>query len=102
MNFFIPQADVKDYEQTYGAIVKTVKEQMRIPITGRRIYSLDYVKDGKNLHFEVGQLEPQGRYEVLVILESKPHVVFTREINGSHGVTILVSNDDITNVEYFE
>jgi hypothetical protein len=100
---FIPQVPRTKYEETYEEIAKSVKEQMRTSITPRRIYSLDYVHDKKRCHAEVGMVDPQqGRYEVVAIFESKPYIVYTRSANGSHGLTILVSGDEITTIKDFD
>lgn len=103
MKFFIPHVSEAYYAQTYEGIIDAVKEQMRVPVTARKIYRLDYVHDKKQLRAEVGKLDPQqGRYEVFAILESRPYIVFTRLSNGGAGLTILVSNDEITEVVDFE
>ena len=103
MKFFVPQTQRQNYEKAYRTIVDLVKKQMRMPVTERRIYSLRYVQDKKTWVAAVGQPEPQeGRYEILAILEAKPHVVYTRTKNGGEGVTILINNDDITEVVDFD
>lgn len=103
MKFFVPQVPQAQYQTTYDGIAKSVKEQLRIPITGRKIFSLDYAQGKKKWHAEVGQLDPQqGRYEILAIFEAKPHIVFTRAPGGGQGLTILVSNDEITGVQDFD
>jgi hypothetical protein len=103
MKFFVPQAQPSEYEATYQAICGVVKDQLRTPLSERRIFSLSYTHDKRRFRAEVGQLDPQqGRYEVLAIFESKPHIIFTRAQNGGHGVTILVSSDEVTAVEEFD
>jgi hypothetical protein len=102
MKFFVPQTEASEYETAYQGILRAVKDQMRMPITERRIFSISYVHDKKKFHADVGGLDPQqGRYEVLAILESKPHVIFTRAENGDPGLTMLVNSDEITDVEDF-
>jgi len=103
LKFFVPHVSKADYARTYDGIIDAVKEQMRVPVTPRKIFRLDYVHDKKRLRAEVGKLDPQqGRYEVFAILESRPYVVFTRLSNGEAGLTMLVSNDEITEVVDFE
>jgi hypothetical protein len=102
MKFFVPQTEVSEYETAYQGILRSVKDQMRMPITDRRIYSINYVHDKKKFRAKVGDLDPQqGRYEVVAILESKPHVIFTRAENGDPGLTMLVNSDEITEIEDF-
>ena len=103
MKFFVPQSARREYQTTYDEIRKSVKEQLRVQIAERKIFSIDYVHDKKPWRAEVGQLDPQqGRYEVIAIFQSKPHIVFTRSPNGASGLTILVNSDEITEVEDFQ
>jgi hypothetical protein len=103
MKFFIPHVPEADYAQTYDGIIKSVKEQMRIPVAPRKIYRLEYTQGKKQFKAEVGRPDPQqGRYEIFAILEAKPYVVFTRLSDGGPGLTILVSSDDVTGVIDFE
>lgn len=102
MKFFVPQASPAEYEATYGAIKKLVTEQLKTPITPRRIRRIDYLHDKKTYHLQVGSLEQQGRYEVLAILESKPYIIYTRTKSGQGGITILVNCDEVTAVEDFD
>lgn len=102
MKFFVPQAKPAEYEASYAAITKIVSEQLKTPITPRRIFSLDYVHDKKKCRLEVGNLDLQGRYEIIAIFESKPYIIYTRTHSGQGGITILVNGDEITTVEDFE
>lgn len=103
MKFFVPQSARREYQETYEGIRKSVKEQLRVQIAERKIFSIDYVHDKKKWRAEVGQLDPQqGRYEVIAIFQSKPHIVFTRAVDGANGLTILVNSDEITEVEDFQ
>lgn len=89
-------------EAVYAGITDSLKEQLRWPITPRRIRSLDYIHDKKRCRVEVGQLESQeNRYRILAIFESNHYIVFTRADDGGHGVTILVNKDEVTAVEDF-
>ncbi len=103
MKFFVPQVTRSKAEENYEEIAKSVKDQLRLPITESRIFSINYVHDKKRCRAEVGKPEPQqGRYDVVAIFESKPYIVFTRGKDGAAGLTILVSNDEITDIEYFD
>jgi hypothetical protein len=103
MNFFIPRVGADRHQTTYDNITKIVKDQLGTVISERRVFSINYVHDKKKRRAEVGQLDPQmGRYEVAAIFESKPHIVFTRAIDGGKGLTMLVSSEEITDIEYFD
>jgi hypothetical protein len=102
MRFFVPQARGPEQEQTYQSIIAALKDQLRWPISPRRIYSIQYHHDKKTYAAAVGTLEPlENRYEILAILESNFYLIFTRLPNGAHGVTILVSKDEILEIEDF-
>jgi hypothetical protein len=102
MKFFVPQVAPGDFQATYEGIVKAVKDQLRIPIVERKIFSINYIHDKKPWRAEVGQLDPEhGRYKVVAIFEAKPYIVYTRALNGDQGITILVSGDEISAIEDF-
>lgn len=87
----------------YGQTRDLLKEQLRWPITDRRIASLRYVHDKKVCTATVGQLENQNhRYEIVAIYESSLYIVYTRAPNGAAGVTILVAKEEVTDVEDFD
>lgn len=103
MKFFIPHIAEDKYDLAYSNIITSVKEQMRIPVAARKIYTLEYIHDKRRRIAQVGQLDPQqGRYEVFAILEAKPYIVYTRRSDGGAGLTILVSNDEVTTITDFE
>jgi hypothetical protein len=103
VKFFMPQIATAQYPEVYEAIANSVKEQLRLKIEPKKIFRLEYVHDKHRLVAEVGMPDPQeGRYEVFAIFEAKPFIVFTRKNDGGDGLTMLVANDEITNVEYFD
>jgi hypothetical protein len=103
VKFFIPQTKKSEYDKQYQAIIATLKDQLRWPITDRRIYSLEYVHDKKNFKVEVGKLDPyEQRYEVVAILESSTFLVFTRTKDKGVGVTILVNPQEVTGIVNFD
>lgn len=103
MEFFIPETKPSQTEAVYTGMMEALKEQLRWPITPRRIFKLKYIHDKKPWQAEVGQLERQGnRYQILAIFESNCYIVFTRDTDGSHGVTILVNKDEVTDIEDFQ
>ena len=102
MKFFVPRTKASEYGASYESIISVVKDQLRTPITERKIFSINYTHDKKRLRAEVGGLDPQmGRYEVCAIFESKPHIIFTRTEKGEPALTILVNSDEVTAVEDF-
>jgi hypothetical protein len=103
MRFFVPHVSAAKTTDTYDNIVKSVKDQLRVTIATRKIFSISYVHDKKMLKAQVGKPDPQsGRYEVVAILEAKPYIVFTRGNDGGPGLNLLVSHDEITEVIDFD
>jgi ABC-type phosphate/phosphonate transport system substrate-binding protein len=103
MKFFIPDTKPADTQEAYQGIAKLLKEQLRMPITDRRIYSLSYTHDKRKWRAVVGEREEQeDRYDIVAIFEAKPYIVFTRAQNGGQGLTIMVNPDEITAIEYFD
>jgi hypothetical protein len=103
MKFFVPQMKKSQAEASYQVLYDHLKDQLRMPIGTRRIFSIDYTHDKKPWHAEVGQLDQQEkRYEVAAIFESGVYIVFTRAKNGNPGPKILVSKDEVTDVQDFE
>ena len=99
MKFHIPQVPASQQEAAYAVIAKAVKEQMRINVTPRRIFGINYLHDKKRINVRVGEHDPHdGRHIVLAILESSPYVVYTRQLTGGPGVNILVNKDEITEI----
>ena len=102
MKFFIPELEPTQYEEAYRNMRDAVHDQMRTTITERRIRSISYLHDKKRYVATVGETMPkQDRFEVMAIYESKPYVIFTRTKSGGQGVTILVNQDEITDIEEF-
>lgn len=99
MKFTVPGAKPADAEAAYQAIIDEVKDQLRIPIGTRRIASIRYLHDKRRYLAKVGGLDPQqGRYQVVAILEAKPHIIYTRTEAGGQGLTMLVNSDEITEI----
>jgi hypothetical protein len=103
MKFFVPHTKKAEAEAVHRGMAESLKGQFRMPMSERRIYSLNYVNSRKKWRAEVGQMEQQeGRYEILAIFESKPYIIVTRAKNGEPGLTILVDKDEVTLAEDFE
>lgn len=103
MKFFIPHTKKAETEGAYQGMAEALKNQFRMPIDERRIFSLSYINSRKKWHAQVGQMEEQeGRYKILAIFESKPYIVVTQAKNGDQGLTILVDKTEVTAVEEFD
>jgi hypothetical protein len=103
MKFFVPDTSPKDCQSVYEDINKLLKDQLKTPITDRRIYNLSYRQDKKDWRLQVGELDQrEARYQVQAIFESKPYIVVTKGRRGGIGPTILVDADDVTAVEEFD
>ena len=103
MKFFIPNTKPSEAEASYEAIIAMLKDKFGLPITERRIQSLDYLNSKKKWHAEVGKLEQQeNRYEILAIFESKSYIVHTGVKGGGAGLTILVDRDEVTGAVDFD
>ena len=101
--FFIPHVPGGQRDGVYGDIVAAVKDQLKCPITERRIARLVYRNGRRMLTAAVGSQEQmEGHYEVVAILESKFYVVVTKSSNGAAGPCILVDAGDVAVVESFK
>lgn len=103
MQFFVPQAKKRDYETTYEGLIDIAKDQLRWPVTSRKIFRIEYISHKKPFIAEVGRLAPaEHRYEIVAILDSTVYLVVTKAIDGGPGITILVDKSDVTSVIEFD
>jgi hypothetical protein len=103
MRFFVPGISNPQAEAAYRALYEAAKDQLRTPITAKRILSLNYVHDKQAVCVRVGEAHPeQYRYRVVAILESRPFIVMTQSLTGSPGPTYMVNSAEITEVTEFE
>lgn len=102
MEFFIPNTEKVGFESFYTDIIAKIKDQLKVVITSRKIFSISYTHDKKPCYAEVGKLERNGRYEILAIFEANPYIVFTKAKNGEQNLTILVSKEEITQIQDFD
>jgi len=103
VQFFLPQVEKDDTEESYRAIKDALLRQLRLPIQDRRVFRLHYVNSKKKWHAEVGQPEQQERrYQILAIFESRQFIIFTRTNQGDSGPVILVDKDEVVEAEDFE
>ena len=103
MKFFVPGTSAAHSETAYRTLFDAAKDQLRTPISEKRIFSLRYIHDKRTVSIEVGEPHPHHpKYQILAILESHPHIVLTRDRLGKHGPTIMVANAEITEVVEFD
>ncbi len=103
MKFFIPNTKKAEHEAVYTDLAATLKDQLRITITNRKIFSISYTHDKREWYAEVGKLDQMGKKnEIVAIFEANPYIVFTKTKDGSRGITILVSKDEVHDVKDFE
>lgn len=100
--FFVPHIPDAKAAAIHQGIAALVKDQLRLTMTTRRIYSLKYIQNKKRHTAVVGQIEEhERRYDILAIYEGPTYVVYTRATDGGAGLTILVNKDEIISVEDF-
>lgn len=108
--FFLPGSE-NDHdlaERNYSAIKKFAEKQGCWRVSGRRVFRIDYVHNGKDMHAQVGEPHPYGHpfsWEympgiddpragefVVVILETEggPYLVCTHNRGVFQGEPILV------------
>lgn len=103
MKFFMPQVAEPQVETVYQSLVEAAKSQMKITITPRRIYGLNYVHDKRTLRLVVGGAHPEHLgHIILAILESNPYMVVTHSLRGGGGLTILVNGSEVTETVEFD
>ena len=104
MKFFLPYiTDPKQEEETYTAIKAHVADQMHTNITNRRIFSIDYERDRKNFHIEVGQIYKEAEEMIITIFDSSlMYYVFNTNRGVVLGMPLIIDNYEIRIVTDFE
>jgi hypothetical protein len=103
MKFFIPGVQRAQSEAVYKALFDTAKDQLRTPISPKRILSVRYIHDKREVVLKIGEPHPQNyRYVVMAIFESQPHIVVTQSSSAKPGPTFMVNSAEITEVTEFE
>lgn len=103
MRFFIPSTKKSEIDLVYQGMVDFLKDQLRVVISDRKIFSITYIHDKKEILAQVGQLDQKGgRYEIMAIFESNPYIIYTQGKDGGNGVTILVDKNEIAAVKDFD
>jgi hypothetical protein len=111
MKFFIPgfEDDFAAAERFYEDLKKITISQLgrHIKISPRRIYSIDYFHNGKDMTATVGQKYKDSRYsvdgEVIAIFESDDDLCFVytaRHIVEGYG-PILVGSEEVIRIKDF-
>ncbi|MGC1404011.1 MAG: hypothetical protein WA974_13915 [Thermodesulfobacteriota bacterium] len=103
MKFFVPGIQDKDKaEEAWLAVKKFAEKTLDWEISNRRISRVYYRDKGKDVHLEVGQLSPDNRERVLMILKSNTYLVCAINRGFLCGMPLLIGKDEIWRVEHFE
>ncbi len=103
MKFFIPNAkDDKQAEEVYNGIIKFAEENLKWGVNTDRIYSIRYSHEGKDFLAKVGEVENRTKDLVLAILKSTTYLICTINRGGLRGMPILVGENEIERIEYFD
>ncbi|MBN1186821.1 MAG: hypothetical protein JXB49_31375 [Bacteroidales bacterium] len=104
MKFFLPYIpDSKQAEVTYIEIKTRVSEQMHANITTRRIFSIDYERDQKKYHIEIGQIIKDVKEIAFTIFEcANMYYVCTSNRGVVRGMPLIIDNYEIRLVTDFE
>jgi hypothetical protein len=80
-------------------MIAAIKYQFNWKATERRILSLSYTRDRRNIVARVGEREQfEHHFEVVGIFEAGMYLVVTRLPNGNPGPTIIVNTAEVTEV----
>lgn len=102
INFFVPHTQTRDYETSYEALKTAVKYQMGWPVADRRIESLTYTSNKKQLTAKIGEVgEYEHQYFVVAILESAKYIIVTKTQSDLAGPTVLVDTKDVVEIRDF-
>jgi len=103
VKFFIPAEDNPEKaEGLYQAIKKFAQQNMAWEITDRRIRSIRYRHERKDLVATVGEPEPRTGEPVIAILESTTFLVCTPNRGVLRGMPIMVGKHEVFTSEDFE
>jgi hypothetical protein len=103
VKFFIPGIPDTQTETTYKSLYDAAKDQLRTPITDKRVFSLRYIHDKRAVNVVVGEAHPHHpNFVILAILESQPLIVVTQARNGQSGPTIMITNAEVTDMVEFD
>jgi hypothetical protein len=78
LKFFLPHVtDLAEAESAYADIKAFAEKTTGWKVSNRRIYRLEFVHNGKHYTAEVGQPTDFNHEEVIAILDSDPHLIYT-------------------------
>lgn len=105
MKFFVPFAnDEEQSERVYADIAQFVGVLLKD--NAKRIYSIAYSHNGKNMTAVVGKgCDPYYQEtfpEVIAIFKSNPYKICLRDRGVSRGAPILVNIDEVIGVSFFD
>ncbi len=103
MQFFMPRTSNAQSEIAYADIKRILLDQLGMPITERRIYSLSYASGKRVWRSQVGQIGQRERqYEVMAIFElAKVYIVYNKTPSGEAGPITLIDKEEVTSIEEF-
>jgi hypothetical protein len=103
IKFFIPHLRKPKYESAYDEMKAAIKYQMNWTVTNRRIESLTYVSNRRQLTARIGEFgKIESQYEVVAILEAALYIIVTITRHGEPGPSILVNTSDVISVQDFK
>ncbi len=103
MKFFVPNySDDAKAKEAFEAVRKFAGETLGWQISERAIFSLKYRAEGKTHTATVGEKNPINGQQVLVILKSNAYLVCTHNRGFKRGEPILVGQEEVSEVEYFQ
>ena len=103
MKFFVP--GVKDEAQAqyiWEGTKKFAEETLLWKVTDRRIFSISYIDNRRNVTAEVGKPAPETGETVFVILESTTYLVCTANRGVRRGMPLLVGKHEVYAITDFE
>ena len=104
MKFFIPTSpEPRRAEILYAEIKAAVSAQLGRTILNRRIFAIDYVREGKSFHVEVGKPEKDSGDMVFAILQVNDGFVICTTLQGVfEGIPIFLRYESVHIVVDFE
>ncbi len=104
LKFFIPTSpEPRRAEILYAEIKSAVSAQLARSIMNRRIFAVDYVREGKSFHVEVGKPEADSGDMVFAILQVNDGFVVCTTLQGVfEGIPIFLRYESVHIVEDFE
>ncbi len=103
MEFFVPACDsAEEAEKVWEATRTFAQENLGWEVSGKRIFRITGVHDGKAIDCEVGKAEPYEGNMVIAILESNAYLVCTANRGVLRGEPILVGREEAGSIIEFD